>query len=731
VLVPCLVLGLAEAILRLSGHGYPTSFFLRQQIQGRSMLVENSRFGLRFFPYASARSPAPVVMSEHKLPGTYRIFLLGESAALGDPRPAYGMGRYLEVLLQERFPGTRFEVVGVAMTAINSHAIRLIADECARYEGDLWLVYMGNNEMVGPFGAATVFGPQAPGLGFIRTVLALKATRVGQLLDSIHQGLSSRKLKNNVWLGMRMFQNNAVGPDDPRRQVVIRHFEKNLEAIMRAGHRAGCPIILSTVASNLKDCAPFASGHRSGLTPEAIQEWDRSYHSGQAKETAGDWTGAIADYGRAAALDPAYAELQFRLGHCYRQTTNEGAARAAFEKARDNDTLPFRADSAINNAIQRVSVRQAPQGVYGFDAGRVLSRYASEAIPGRESFFEHVHLNLDGNYRLARALAEAVTPRLPAARQRENKPEWASEAACQRYLGLTDWNRCAIYESVLDRTAVAPFTHQLTQNSQRQQLEAELAELKLRRRTSAAGEAADLYREALSRSPADYRLHENFAEFLEATGDIKGALTEWKSVRDLLPHHFVGYFQAGRLLARTGQTGEATDSLNTALRLEPRSAETRVELGKLLAKQGKGDEAIARFTEALHWQPGDPRIHLELADALARAGRRPAAMDELRRAILIRPTFWEARYLLGVELALIDSLPEAQREFEEVVRLRPDHVLAHLNLGVALIRQGQVEAAKREFNTVLRLEPQNQKALQYLQTLDSLVRQRQKPDQPR
>ena len=525
------------------------------------------------------------------------------------------MGRYLEVLLQERFPGTRFEVVGVAMTAINSHAIRLIAEECARYEGDLWLVYMGNNEMVGPFGAATVFGPQAPGLGFIRTVLALKATRIGQLLDSLHQGLSSRKLKNNVWLGMRMFQNNAVDPDDPRRQVAIRHFEKNLEAIMRAGHRAGCPIILSTVASNLRDCAPFASGHQSGLTPEAI--------------------------------------------------------------------------------------------------------------PGRESFFEHVHLNLEGNYRLARALAEAVTPRLPAARQRENKPEWASEAACQRYLGLTDWNRCAIYESVLDRTAVAPFTHQLTQNSQRQQLEAELAELKLRRRTSAAGEAADLYREALSRSPADYRLHENFAEFLEATGDIKGALTEWKSVRDLLPHHFVGYFQAGRLLARTGQTGEATDSLNTALRLEPRSAETRVELGKLLAKQGKGDEAIARFTEALHWQPGDPRIHLELADALARAGRRPAAMDELRRAILIRPTFWEARYLLGVELALIDSLPEAQREFEEVVRLRPDHVLAHLNLGVALIRQGQVEAAKREFNTVLRLEPQNQKALQYLQTLDSLVRQRQ------
>ena len=87
-----------------------------------------------------------------------------ESAAMGDPEPAFGASRYMETLLRDRFAKTDFEVVNVAFTAINSHVILPLARECAGHEGDLWIIYMGNNEMVGPFGAATVFGAKAPPL---------------------------------------------------------------------------------------------------------------------------------------------------------------------------------------------------------------------------------------------------------------------------------------------------------------------------------------------------------------------------------------------------------------------------------------------------------------------------------------------------------------------------------------------------------------------------------------
>ena len=59
--------------------------------------------------------------------GTFRIFVLGESAAMGDPDPAYGFSRYLEVMLRERYPSMKFEVVNTGSVAINSHVLLPIA----------------------------------------------------------------------------------------------------------------------------------------------------------------------------------------------------------------------------------------------------------------------------------------------------------------------------------------------------------------------------------------------------------------------------------------------------------------------------------------------------------------------------------------------------------------------------------------------------------------------------
>ena len=189
------------------------------------MLVENPWFGLRFFPPALARSPTAICIPANKPPGVFRIFVFGESAALGDPRPAYGLGRYLETLLSKRFPATQFQVVSVAMTAINSHAILPIARECAHYHGDLWIVYMGNNEIVGPFGGGTVFGSRVAGIHLIRASIAVKSTKFGQLLDSLAQrwGLSSAP---QTWGGMSMFKEHQLRYDDPNRLRAYENFKQ-------------------------------------------------------------------------------------------------------------------------------------------------------------------------------------------------------------------------------------------------------------------------------------------------------------------------------------------------------------------------------------------------------------------------------------------------------------------------------------------------------------------------
>ncbi|HMO65475.1 MAG TPA: hypothetical protein PKE47_09700, partial [Verrucomicrobiota bacterium] len=93
VLLPLAALLAAEAALRLAGFGFPTAFLLRARAaDGREFWIENDRFGWRFFPPEIARTPPPVRFPVAKPPGTVRIFLLGESAALGDPQPVYGPG---------------------------------------------------------------------------------------------------------------------------------------------------------------------------------------------------------------------------------------------------------------------------------------------------------------------------------------------------------------------------------------------------------------------------------------------------------------------------------------------------------------------------------------------------------------------------------------------------------------------------------------------------------------
>ena len=726
-LSPLFLLGTLEAGLRLAGYGYPTTFFLPSKIQGQPVLVDNAQFGWRFFPPTLARSPTPLVMPAAKPAGTYRIFLFGESAALGDPRPAYGVGRYLEVLLRERFPETRFEVVCAAMTAINSHGILPMARECARQHGDLWIVYMGHNEMIGPFGAATVFGRRAPRVGFVRAVLALKATRTGQLLAALNQQLHKPATDEAAWTGLKLFVDQAVAPDDPRKEIVYDNFRRNLEEIVESGLRANANILLSRIACNLNDCPPFASRWNDRLTqPDRSKSLDL-LQRGITAQSGTNLTQALEFYRQAAELDPGQAELQFRLGKCWLALTNASAARPHLERARDNDALPCRADSRLNSIVDAVAAEYATRGVLRFDAEAALAAGAPSGIPGGESFFEHVHLTFDGNYRLARAFADEIEKLLPATFTRSREPEWASPERCARRLGLTDWNRFGVYEGVLQRIADAPFTNQLDHVARVRVLRASLADLRSRMQPAAYTNAQALYEEALARAPQDFRLHEDYAEFLEANRRFADAQHQWESVRDLVPQHSVAYFHLARMLARQNLYAAANTNLARALQLHPEFPEARLELGQNLAREGKPDRAIVEYRAVLKRQPGNAMVYVHLANALAALHRQTEAIENLRLAIRVRPSLWEARYLLGVELALENDFREAAEQLGEVVRLRPDHALAHLNLAVALAKLGRLNEAAQHFRDTLRLDPANQKARDYLRALETTARPVQPP----
>jgi hypothetical protein len=203
-LSPLLLLGLLEATLRAVDYGYPTQFFIANQ-EGDTF-TSNLRFGWRFFPRALAREPVLLHTPKDKPDDVYRIFVLGGSAAQGVPDPAFSFGRILDVMLSEAFPGMEIEVINTAMTAINSHVVLPIARDIARLEPDLLLVYMGNNEIVGPYGAGSIFRGFAPNLPMVRASVALSDTRVGQLAEAVVKKLGTGKRSETTnWRGLEMF----------------------------------------------------------------------------------------------------------------------------------------------------------------------------------------------------------------------------------------------------------------------------------------------------------------------------------------------------------------------------------------------------------------------------------------------------------------------------------------------------------------------------------------------
>jgi tetratricopeptide (TPR) repeat protein len=525
VVMPLLMLAVLELALRLAGFGYPIGLFEKVRLAGKDYLLNNEQFSLRFFPPELSRWPNPLMIEPVKPAGACRLFIFGESAAQGDPEPAFGAGRYLEVLLRERYPGVDFEVVNVAFTAINSHVIVPIARECAHYQGDLWIIYMGNNEMIGPFGAATVFGAKAPPWPVVRLGLALQTTRVGQLLMELGRKLKGKAAGPGVWGGLQMFLGNQLAPNDARKEVVYKNFQRNLQDILQAGRKSHAAIILNTVAVNLKDCPPFASLPSGSLAAADREKYDYYCADGRAAETNGDWKLAAANFDAADMLDPQMAETQFREGACLLRLNNPTNAYRHFQKACDCDALPFRADSRINNIIRQTGQELGGPDLVVCDAADSLPQDGLSA--GQETFYEHVHFNFDGNYRLAMLWAAQAERLLPDDVKKKAKGDWASQEVCEARLGLTDWNRCDVLNAVRQRMKRAPLNSQFNNDQRLASLTARMDAMLRQRTPTAATNARALYTDAIARAPRDYVLHQNYGEFLELTGDLKQAALEW------------------------------------------------------------------------------------------------------------------------------------------------------------------------------------------------------------
>ena len=745
------VLGI-EWALRWSGHHRPTAFWLDS---GDGMLRANPAFGAAYVGETQARMPRPLKIRQQKESGTLRVLVLGESAALGDPEPGFGMPRFLQAQLETRYPGRKIEVLNAAITALNSHALRRIASDSIRLGADVWVVYPGNNEVHGPFGPASNPLGKAPSLAVVRTGLLLRSTALGQWIFRIQEGQGDGLSLAPRWAGLETFSKSPIAADDPRLEVVRESYRRNLTDLVRFGVESGAQVLLGTMAVNLPDCPPFGSLPLEG-SPQILSQWKDLADRGRAQDAAGDWSGAVESWSQAVALAPRHAESRFQLGLARLNAGDGTRGTSDLEAARDLDTLRFRADSRIVAITREVAAAAASPRVLLVDAAAELKGEDPQRPPGADLFFEHVHLRPEGNDRLARLFAKALVMGLAEGTPSSaSSATWATETACRTRLGWNSHAGVRLWTQVRALCQKPPFSFQSHKEARDRFLDDRLAEANMEARRAGLAASIQALESAVTRHPTDWHLAEQSARLLRQGRRWTNAIEAWKRVVQEAPDHVVAWHFLGEAQAQTGDRRAAVESQSRALALRPDFVEAALALGQLYGELGRFQESISVFDQSLKRDPRNLEALINKALTLEAMGRRAESVPLLSLAMTEHPQSTLPCVRLGELLSARKEYAGAVAAFEEAARREPanlgvlqrlagelgradrpaqaeavlrravqadlQNASVRIDLGVALARQTRFADAIVEFEAALRVQPDNASARTYLERARAML----------
>jgi tetratricopeptide (TPR) repeat protein len=286
----------------------------------------------------------------------------------------------------------------------------------------------------------------------------------------------------------------------------------------------------------LKDNPPFASAHPADWSGADQAEWDRVYPSAVALQAGASFDDAIARYLVAEASDSDFAELHFRLGQIYMAAEQFDQARAAYVQARDCDALRFRADSGINSVIREFGKANNLPGARFLDAEAVLAAddRTLHDTTGDELLLDHVHLNFEGNYVVARALFQEIISIIDGRDVRDGTPVLSVDE-CAEKLAYTDFDQHLIRTHIRLLMEQPPFTNQLDHEMQASRRLTAWKQYEDNHLATAATEAVDQYHEAIASRPDDWILKRGFAELLCGMNRYYEAAKLVEEIRERFP----------------------------------------------------------------------------------------------------------------------------------------------------------------------------------------------------
>ena len=556
--------------------------------------------------------------------GTYRIFCVGGSTTYGRP---YGdrtsFSGWLRSFLPVADPSRRWQVINAGGISYASYRVAFLMEELAQYEPDLFVIYCGHNEFL----ERRTYGQLIAAPRVLTDVRAwLSRTRIcaatSRLVGAaVNRGATSARTREVLTGEVDTILDHSVGPEDYHRDhfqhdQVFRHFELNLNRMIDIAWAVGAQVVLVTPAGNLRDCGPFKSEHRSGLTHADAERFGALLDAAAAARADDYPQRALAALDAAVALDNRHAEAHYQRGRALVELGRHEAAKTALQRAVEEDVCPLRAPAAVRKfVLKAASQRNVPL----IDFADAVERDAEHGIPGSEQFLDHVHPNIATN----RALALQIVDALHQEGVVSLSTDWndtAVQAVVERVEARLD--RRAHGAALLNVAKVFAWAGKLeeaerlaSQATQWMGANAESCYIRGLAASTRGDPAASIecYRNALEINPDYVDALYNLGLLLARDGRVDEAIRQFSRVLTLRPHHTQAHNNVGAALASRGRLSLAVSHYRMALKIDPQNANAHYNLGLAMAVEGDTKQAVKHLRSALRAQPDHRKAREKLA----------------------------------------------------------------------------------------------------------------------
>ncbi len=675
-LIPFLVLLMAEGILRVIDYGGNLDLFVMDRSLPAPEYVLNPNFTRRYFFKKGIKTPIPITQrfAAQKDPATYRIFCLGASTTQGVPyTPNAAFPAQLQNVLSTIHPDRNIEVVNCGITAISSLSVLDMAEEILdNYNPDLLIVYSGHNEFYGVFGQASrlsLFSNQT----LMRLFLKFQRSKLFLLVRDVMVKIFGETIEqdavyDHATLMGTVAKDLNIPLNGPVFQKTADQYRRNLADMIGAVRAKQKEIIFCNLVDNQKDLPPFSSLHPDTTRPGFAGK-RKLLKQAEILKAAGQYRAAIETLEQLLQQDSSDAAAHYQMGKCYAALQRYDRASQHFQLARDYDSIRFRAPSSFNQIIQEVA---AAYQIPCVDLHAAFRDASPGGLIGSELLLEHVHPNFKGYFLMAKTIAKTMSED----RLISQTWDWQKDQPDSVYLGmchLTELDHEIANYAIYKMTAHWPYKPAAGRHYQR----------------VGTARTEQLARDFINTGKSNIpQLHLDLGDELVKQNQPEKGLAEYLAALAIEPHPKI-YNVIGRYFLRATEQAfriEKDYSLAAAnfaqgvhyfqegLQRYPDHLELNFNAGLLFSlKNDQTEQALAYFQKVLRMQPRHRKALQVTAQLHIRRKEYDRARELLLKAVAFYPN--EANFYadLGYLCAIAKEYREAENYLKKALQLEPNH----------------------------------------------------------